>query len=43
MKAFLLAIVASVVIAIGANQILNSIGFSSAAAGTSTLNVRTSE
>ena len=43
MKAFLLSIVALVVISVGANQILMRSGFSSAEAGTSTANVRLSD
>tara|TARA_R110002072_G_scaffold10544_3_gene49020 strand:+ start:2360 stop:2500 length:141 start_codon:yes stop_codon:yes gene_type:complete len=40
MKAFLLALVALVVISVGANQILLRSGFSSAVAGSSEDNVR---
>ncbi len=40
MKAFLLALVALVVISLGANQVLLRSGFSSADAGTSEGNVR---
>lgn len=43
MKPFLLALVALVVISVGANQILQQIGFSSSSAGTSSGNVRLSE
>ena len=40
MKAFLIAIMAMVIITVGADQILETIGFSSAAATTSSENVR---
>lgn len=40
MKSFILAILALVVITVGANQILMNSGFSSASAGTSHANVR---
>lgn len=40
MKAFLLALVALVVITVGANQILHRIGFSAEAATVSSNNVR---
>lgn len=43
MKSFLLALVALVVISVGANQILQKIGFSSSNAGTSSGNVRLSD
>ncbi|MDG1862634.1 MAG: hypothetical protein P8J02_05365 [Yoonia sp.] len=43
MKSFLLAILALVVISVGANQILMNSGFSSADAGTSHENVRLSD
>ena len=43
MKAFLTAVVAMVVIAVGANQILEVINVSTAKAGTSSENVRRSE
>lgn len=43
MKAFILALVALVVISVGANQILGSMGFSSADVGTSPANVRLSD
>lgn len=43
MKAFLISIVALVVVTIGANQILMQIGFSSAEMGTSSENVRLSD
>lgn len=43
MKAFLAALVALVVIAVGANQILLAIGFTSEEAGTSSANVRPPE
>ncbi len=40
MKAFLMSLVALVVITVGSNLILKQVGFSSAAAGTSEANVR---
>jgi len=43
MKSFLVALVALVVIAVGANRILTTIGFSSQEAGTSSANVRLPE
>jgi len=43
MKSFILAILALVVISVGANQILMNSGFSSADAGTSHANVRLSD
>ena len=43
MKAFLLALVALVVISVGANQALTRIGFSSAESGSSATNVRIAE
>lgn len=43
MKAFLIALVALVIITVGANQILQVVGFSSATAGTSSKNVRLSD
>jgi hypothetical protein len=43
MKSFLFALVALVVISVGANQILQQIGFSSSNAGTSSENVRLSD
>lgn len=43
MKPFLLALVALVIISVGANLVLEQIGFSSSAAGTSSGNVRLSD
>ncbi len=43
MKAFIIALIATVVIAVGGNQILEVINVSSAKAGTSAENVRLSD
>ncbi|WP_255200174.1 MULTISPECIES: hypothetical protein [unclassified Sulfitobacter] len=43
MKAFLISLVALVVITVGANRILQVVGFSSATAATSSQNVRLSD
>jgi hypothetical protein len=43
MKAFVLSLIAAGVISVGANQVLQVMGFSSAASGTSQNNVRISE